>query len=66
MAIGIHKIIGKLPIKPKRGLILPNMNCCCPYNPLNKQLIYNQKGNILKYIQKPTDQICSQHNVDYT
>ena len=69
MTIDIHKIIGKLPIIPKRGLTLPNYNYCGPYNPLEKQLIYDQKGNILRYIQKPsgkTDEICAQHDVDYS
>ena len=69
MAIDIHKTIGKLPIIPKRGFTLPNMNYCGPYNPLNDQLIYDENGNILRYIQKPTgktDKICSQHDVDYT
>ena len=45
------------------------MKYCGPFNPLQRQLIYDQKANILKYIQKPTrktDMICSQHDVDYT
>ena len=50
MTIDIHKIIGKLPIIPKRGFTLPNMHFCGPYNPLEKKLIYDEKGNILKYI----------------
>ena len=69
MTIDIHKAIGKLPIIPKRGLTLPNYNYCGPYNPLHKQLIYDQKGNILRYIQPPTgktDEICAQHDVDYS
>ena len=69
MAIAIHKAIGKLPIIPKRGFVLPNMHYCGAYNPLNKQLIYDENGNILRYIQKPTgktDEICAQHDVDYT
>ena len=69
MTIDIHKAIGKLPIIPKRGFVLPNMNYCGAYNPLNKQLIYDKNGNILRYIQNPTgktDEICSQHDVDYT
>ena len=53
--IDIHEKIGKLPIIPKRGFTLPNMHYCGPYNPLNDQLIYDQKGNILRYIQKPTE-----------
>ena len=69
MTIDIHKAIGKLPIIPKKGFVLPNMNYCGAYNPLDKQLIYDKKGNILRYIQKPTgktDEICAQHDVDYT
>ena len=69
MTIDIHEKIGKLPIIPKRGFTLPNMHYCGPYNSLKKQLIYDQKGNILRYIQLPTgktDEICSQHDVDYS
>ena len=69
MVIDIHITIGKLPIIPKRGFTLPNMNYCGPYNPLNDQLIFDKNGNILKYIQIPTgetDKICSQHDVDYS
>ena len=46
--------LNKLPIIPKRGFTLPNMHFCGPFNPLHKQLIYDQKGNIMRYIQKPT------------
>ena len=69
MTIDIHKAIGKLPIIPKRGFVLPHMNYCGAYNPLDKQLIYDKNGNILRYIQNPTgntDAICAQHDVDYT
>ena len=69
MTIDIHKAIGKLPIIPKKGFVLPNMHYCGAYNPLDKQLVYDKNGNILRYIQKPsgkTDEICSQHDVDYT
>ena len=68
MTIDIHKAIGKLSIIPKRGFVLPNMNYCGAYNPLNKQLIYDKNGNTLKYMQKPsgkTDELCAQHDVDY-
>ena len=69
MVIDIHKTMERLPIIPKRGFTLPNMNYCGPYNPLNKQLIYDKSGSILKYVQNPTgktNEICSQHDVDYT
>ena len=69
MVIDIHKTIGKLLIIPKRGFTLPNMNYCGPYNPLNKQLIYDKNGDMVRYMQQPTgntDEICAQHDVDYT
>ena len=69
MTIDIHKAIGKLPIIPKRGFTLPNYNYCGPYNPLDKQLIYDENGNIIKYIQKPTgktDEICAKHDIEHT
>ena len=68
MTIGIHKAIGKLLIIPKKGFVLPNMNYCGAYNPLDKQLIYDKNGNILKYMRNltgKTDAICAQHDVDY-
>ena len=69
MTIDIHKAIGKLPIIPKRGFVLPNMNYCGAYNSLNEQLIYDKDGKILRYIQEPTgktDAICAQHDVNYS
>ena len=57
MTIDIHKAIGKLPIIPKKGFTLPNMNYCGPYNPLDKQVIYDENGNIIKYIQNPTEKL---------
>ena len=68
MTIDIHKAIGKLPIIPKKGFTLPNMNYCGPYNPLDKQVIYDEDGNIIKYVQNSTgktDAICVQHDIDY-
>ena len=69
MIIDIHKAIGKLPVIPKRGFTLPNMHFCGSMNSLDRQLIHDKKGNILRYIQNPTgktDEICAQHDVDYT
>ena len=69
MTIDIHKAIGRFLIIPKRGFTLANMNYCEPYNSLEKQMIYDKKGNILRYLQKPTgktNEICSQHDIDYT
>ena len=52
ITIEIHKAIGKLPIIPKKGFVLPNMHYYGAYNPLHKQLIYDKNGNILRYMQK--------------
>ena len=52
----------------QRGFVLPNMVYCGPFIPLEKQLIHDDKGNILRYTQKPTvklDQICSVHDTKY-
>ena len=68
MTIDIHKAIGKLSIIPKRGFTLPNYNYCGPYNPLDKQVINDENGSIIKYIQEPTgktDEIYAQHDIDY-
>ena len=54
MTIDIHEKIGKLPIIPKKDFVLPNMRFCGLFNPIEKKLIYDQNGNILRYIQKPT------------
>ena len=34
----IHKVIGKIPFKPKKGYVLPRHHFSGPYNPLHLQL----------------------------
>ena len=64
----IHASTGKLP-KPKKGWTLPGHNFTGPYNPLEKQVKYDQEtGEILEIYQQPTgatDAIAMQHDVDY-
>ena len=38
MGVYIHKVIGKIPSKPKRGFVLPKHRYTGPYNPLHLQL----------------------------
>ena len=38
MGADIHKVIGKIPFKPKRGFVLPKHRYTGPYNPLHLQL----------------------------
>ena len=66
MSIVMNKIIGKLPIIPKKGLFF---QICIIAELITRAINLRYNGNILKYIQKPTgkaDEICSQHDVDYT
>ena len=37
----IHKLIGKLPLRPKEGFVLPGHKYTGPYNPLSLQLDEN-------------------------
>ena len=37
----IHKVIGKIPFKPKKGFVLPIHRFTGPYNPLHLQLDSN-------------------------
>ena len=36
--VDIHKAIGKIPFKPKKGFVLPKHRSTGPYNPLHLQL----------------------------
>ena len=66
--VDIHKAIGKLP-KPRSGWTLPGHKYTGPYNPLDKQVRYDNEGNILEIYDMPTgstDAIAMQHDVDYT
>ena len=65
--LDIHNAI--LKVAPKKGFVLPGHNYTGPGNPLEDQLLYDDKGNILKIYQQPTgptDAVSMQHDVDYT
>ena len=36
--VDIHKVIGKIPFKPKKGFVLPKHRCTGRFNPLHLQL----------------------------
>ena len=63
----IHKQI--LKVAPYKGFTLPGQNYTGPGNPLQDQLLHDDKGNILEIYQQPTgptDAVSMQHDVDYT
>ena len=65
-ALDIHKLIGKLP-KPKAGWTPGNYKYMGPYNPLDKQLEYDEdNGEITKWHVKTynkVDEIAAYHDV---
>lgn len=67
-AFDIHKLIGKLP-RPSKGFVVPGKKYCGPYNPLEKQVRFDEEGNILEVLDPPADEadaVCMQHDIDYT
>ena len=66
-ALDIHKAI--LKIAPKKGFVLPGHRYTGPGNPLEKQVRWDDNGNILHIYEQPTgktDAVSMQHDVDYS
>ena len=66
--VDVHSLIGKLP-RPKKGFTLPGHNYTGAWNPLDKQVRFNENGKILEIMQQPTgktDAVAMQHDVDYS
>ena len=63
--VGIHKVIGKLPFKPKKGFVLPKHRFTGPFNPLHLQLdsIYNPLPENDPY--SAVDNISMHHDICY-
>ena len=63
--VDIHKIIGKIPIKPKKGFMLYKHKYTGPYNPLDRQL--DEYDQPIKW-QEPynaVDAISMHHDICY-
>ena len=66
-AVDIHKAI--LKIAPKKGFVLPGHKYTGPGNPLEKQVRWDDNGNILHIYEQPigkTDAVSMQHDIDYS
>ena len=63
--VDIHRVIGKIPFKPKKGFVLPKHCFTGPYNPLHLQLDskYNPLPGNEPYIS--VDAISMRHNICY-
>ena len=63
-----HKLIGKLP-KPSKSFVAPGYQYLGPYNPLHKQVEFNENGEIKKTHTMPKsklDEIAMNHDICYT
>ena len=65
--VDIHNAI--LKVAPKKGFVLPGHRYTGPGNPLQKQVRWDDNGNILHIYEQPTgktDAVSMQHDVDYS
>ena len=65
--LDIHNAI--LKVAPKKGFVMPGHHFTGPGNPLDKQVRWDDNGNILHIYQQPTgktDAVSMQHDVDYS
>ena len=61
----IHKVIGKILLKPKKGFVLPKHRFTGPYNPLHLQL-YSKDNPLLGNEQyNAVDAISMLHDICY-
>ena len=61
----IHKVIGKIPFKPKRGFVLPRHRYTGPYNPLHTQLDSNDAPLQGQEPFNSVDEIARRHDICY-
>ena len=63
--VDIHSIIGKLPIIPRKGFVLPGHKFTGPYNPLSKQLDTNDQPLPGQEPYNAVDAISLNHDICY-
>ena len=61
----IHKVIRKIPLKPKRGSVLPKYHYTGPYNPLHLQLDSNDSPLPEQEPYNAIDAIAMHHDIFY-
>ena len=61
----VHKAIGKLPIRPHRGFVLPNHKYTGPYNPLHEQLDEHDEPIPGQEPYNAVDAISMRHDICY-
>ena len=61
----IHKVIGTIPFRPKKGFVLPKHKYTGPYNPLNEQLDENDNPLPRQEPFNSVDAISMHHDICY-
>ena len=61
----IHKVIGTIPLRPKKGFVLPGHKYTGPYNPLNEQLDENDNPLPIQEPFNSVDAISMHHDICY-
>ena len=69
-ALDIHKMIGKIP-RPSKGFVVPGgYRYLGPYNPLQKQVLFNKDTGEIQKIHIPPknqlDKIAMKHDICYS
>ena len=65
MVADIHKVIGKIPFKPKKGFVLPKYRYTGPYTPLHLQLVSQDKLLPWEEPYNAVDAIPMRHDICY-
>ena len=63
--VDIHKVIGKIPFKPKKGIVLPSQRFTGPYNQLHLQLDSKDKPLPGNEPYNAVDAISMHHDICY-
>ena len=63
MGVDIHKVIGKIPFKPKRGFVLSKHRYAGPYSPLH--LAPKDRPLPREEPYNAVDAICMRHGICY-
>ena len=65
MGVDIHKVIGKIPFKPKKGFVLPKHRYTGTYNPLHLQLDSKDRPPPGQEPYNAVDAIAMRHDICY-
>ena len=65
MGVDIHKVIGKIPFKPKRGFVLPKHRYTGPYNPLHLKLDFKKRPLSVEDPYNAVDAISMRRDICY-